>query len=79
MKKVLKLKITNNHTAEKPSGQEIAVERKPVAAAIKVWNILMMAVSGFFTLTGVAGICIPALRASLFAIFLQFVYEIGLL
>lgn len=75
---MLKLKMPNNRTATKQARQEIAVERKPVAAAMKAWNILMMAVSGFFAFTGAAALCIPALRASIIEVFLQFVYEIGL-
>lgn len=78
------LKINNkkekkaDDALKKQTVQEITVERKPVAAAISVWHIAMMMISGCFALIGLLSLAMPELRACLLEIFLQFAYEIDI-
>lgn len=72
-----KPKLKNNNV-KATARQEIAVERKPVAIAIRIWHLLMLGISGTFALIGITSLCIPALRLSIREIFLQFAYEISI-
>lgn len=74
----MKISRQNNKKNIEPARKEITVERKPVAAAIRIWHLLMMGVSGAFALVGVISLCVPALRLSIWEIFLQFAYEISI-
>lgn len=74
----MKIPKRNNKKNMAPARQEITVERKPVAAAIQIWHLLMMGVSGAFALVGIISLCVPALRLSIWEIFLQFAYEISI-
>lgn len=80
--KVLKINHKNSNRKENEKTdarqiQEIKVEHKPVAAAISLWHIAMMIVSGCFAVVGLAALLVPELRACLWEIFLQFAYEVG--